>query len=125
MPSLNIVIAQRNPATARELSDQLGVHFTHVSVATSAQELSLIMRRHQPSVAVVGLELITLDEVTALSRIFAGLTIICTHHAPDERMWMAAIRAGAAEFCHPHDLAVILHAAQQASYSHPAWPIAA
>jgi DNA-binding NarL/FixJ family response regulator len=125
MSSLQIVIAQRNPTTARELADKLTIHFTHVGLASSAQELIQIMRHHQPKVVVVGLELFALDEITALSRIFSGLTIVCTHHAPDEHMWMAAIRAGATEFCHPQDFAVILHAAQHAPHTHPKWPVAA
>ncbi len=125
MSSVNIVIAQKNSITAQELARALSVHFSSVSVATSARELEAILRRQQPRVAVVDMELIPLDQLTRLTKVSPGLSIVCTHRVPDEWMWMAALRAGAAEFCHPRDLGVILHVAQRTPATHPHPPIAA
>jgi DNA-binding NtrC family response regulator len=125
MSSVNIVIAQKNSTTAQELARALAVHFSSVSVATSAQELEVILRRRQPRVAVVDMELIPLDQLPKLTKVLPGVSIVCTHRVPDEWMWMAALRAGATEFCHPRDLGVILHVAQRTSAMNPHSPIAA
>jgi hypothetical protein len=55
---------------------------------------------------------VTLVEVNKLARTFDDLVVVCTHRSPDERMWMAALKAGAVEFCHPQDLRSILRAAR-------------
>jgi hypothetical protein len=75
-------------------------------------ELRTMLLRHEARVAVLDLELFTLDDVRNLAQTFEELTVICTHRSPDERMWMDALKAGAAEFCHPQDLRSILRASR-------------
>jgi DNA-binding NtrC family response regulator len=125
MPLPTIVIAQRDPTIAEQLANDLQVHVARVAVTESATEVQTILQRREARVAVLDLEIIDLEEVCRLASIHDDLTIVCTHRAPDERMWMAALRAGAAEFCHPQDVRSILRALrtaskrQTASDSHP------
>ena len=118
MPSPTIVIAQRDSTTAMELANDLHAHFTRVALAGNAMELRTMLQRHEARVAVLDLELVSLEEVRQLARIFDDLTIVCTHRSPDERMWMAALDAGAVEFCHPYDLHSILRASRMAPAQH-------
>jgi len=114
MPSPTVVIAQRSPLIASELSDNLHAHFARVAVAQDARELRALLMRHEARLAVLDLELVSLKDVQNLSNLFGDLVIVCTHRSPDEQMWMAALDAGAAEFCHPCDLRTILQASRLA-----------
>ena len=119
MPSPTIVIAQRDPGIILGLTKDLHTHFPRVAVAQNAKELRELLQRHEARVAVIDLETVDIEEVRKLSALFGDLVIICTHRSPDEQMWMCALNAGAAEFCHPQDVRSILHASRLAP-SHPA-----
>lgn len=118
MPSPTIVIAQNDPTIAMQLANDLHAHFARVAVAANAAELRTMLLRHDARVAVLDLELLNLEDVRQLVRIFDDLTIVCTHRSPDERMWMAAMDAGAIEFCHPLDIRTILRASRMAPKQH-------
>ncbi len=118
MPSPTIVIAQNDPSIAMELANDLQAHFVRIAVARNAEELRTMLLRHDARVAVLDLELLNLTEIRQLARMFNDLTIVCTHRSPDERMWMAALDAGAVEFCHPLDVHSILHASRMAPKQH-------
>ena len=115
MPSPTVVIAQSDPRIAQGLANDLHAHFAKVAVAQSAVELQTLLLRHEAQVAVLDLEIFNLKEVQQLAEKFTGLAIICTHRSPDERLWMAALNAGAVEFCHPQDIHSILRAAHAAA----------
>jgi DNA-binding NtrC family response regulator len=117
-----VVIAQNDPAIAQALANDLHAHFANVGVAKSSVELRTLLQRHEARVAVLDLELVGLDEVHQLAHSFQDLTIVCTHRSPDERMWMAALGAGAVEFCHPQDIRSILRASRTPKHY---WAIAA
>ena len=110
MPSPTVVIAQNDPTIALGLANDLHVHFARVAVAESTVELRTLLARHEAQLAVLDLEAVNVDEVSQLVSTFGDLTIVCTHRSPDERMWMAALNAGAVEFCHPRDIRSILKA---------------
>jgi len=114
MPLPAIVIAQHDPSIAQRLAHELHPHFARVAVTRDAMELHRLLLRHEARVAVLDLELVNLDEVHRLASTFDDLTIVCTHQSPDERMWMAALNAGAAEFCHSQDVRSILRASRVA-----------
>jgi DNA-binding NarL/FixJ family response regulator len=115
MPSSAVVIAQSDPRVAQGLANDLHAHFARVAVAQSAIELHTLLLRHEARVAVLDLELVNMEEVRKLAETFSDLAIVCTHRTPDERMWMAAMNAGALEFCHPQDLHSILRASRTAA----------
>jgi DNA-binding NarL/FixJ family response regulator len=110
MPLPTVVIAQHDQSIAKGLADELDLHFARVVVAESAEELPTLLQRHQARVAVLDTEIVNLNEVRQLAHSFDDLAIVCTHSSPDEKMWMAALTAGAVEFCHPGDLRSILRA---------------
>jgi len=110
MPSPTVVIAQNDPCIAQELEKNLYAHFARVAMAKNAMELHTMLLRNEARVAVLDLELVNLVEVNKLASTFDDLIVVCTHRSPDERMWMAALKAGAVEFCHPQDLRSILRA---------------
>jgi DNA-binding NarL/FixJ family response regulator len=115
MPSPTLVIAQKDPNIALELANDLQAHFACVDVASNAFELRAFLLHHKARVAVLDLELVNLDELRQMTRTFSDLAIVCTHRSPDERMWMAALAAGAVEFCHPGDIRSILRASRNAT----------
>jgi DNA-binding NarL/FixJ family response regulator len=115
MPLSTVVIAQSDPRTAQGIAEDLHAHFAKVAIAQSAVELHDLLLRHEARIAVLDLEIVNLEEVRKLSEAFDGLAIICTHRSPDERLWMAALNAGAIEFCHPLDLHSILRATHSAA----------
>jgi DNA-binding response OmpR family regulator len=119
MPLPTIVIAQRDPAIAQGLANELQAHVARVDVTESATELRTMLLRNEARVAVLDLEIVNLEEVCRLASIHDDLTIVCTHRSPDERMWMAALNAGAVEFCHPRDVRSILRALRMTSKRHP------
>jgi DNA-binding NarL/FixJ family response regulator len=115
MPSPTVIIAQSDPRIAQGLAKDLHAHFSKVAVAQGSTELQTLLLRHEAQVAVLDLEIVNLEEVQQLAETFNGLAIICTHRSPDEQMWMAALNAGAIEFCHPRDLHSILRATHSAA----------
>jgi DNA-binding NarL/FixJ family response regulator len=112
MPLPTVVIAQTEPAIALELANDLHAHFARVAVAESTTELRQLLLHNEARVAVLDLELVSVEEVRQLSHTFGDLTIVCTHRSPDERLWMSALSAGAVEFCHPQDILAILRASR-------------
>jgi DNA-binding NarL/FixJ family response regulator len=115
MLSPSVVIAQSNPTIAQGLATDLHAHFAQVAVAHNPVELRSLLLHHQARVAVIDLELVNLEELQKLAVHFSDLAIVCTHRSPDERMWMAALNAGAVEFCHPQDIHSILRASRTAT----------
>lgn len=119
MPVPSIVITQHDLSMARELAGQLHTHFARVSVAANLSELDLMLQRHQAQFAILDLEMVSLAEIRVLSTAYDDVVLVCTHRSPDERMWMAALGAGADEFCHPRDIRTILAAIRKAQSYRP------
>lgn len=119
MPSSStVVIVQNDPLIAQELAGDLHAHFARVAIAGSTEELRTLLPRHRARVAVIDTEIVNLEEIGQLAGTFRDLVIVATHRSPDERMWMAALNAGAVEFCHPQDLRSILRAARPTTKRH-------
>jgi DNA-binding response OmpR family regulator len=114
MPTPTVVIAQRDPAIATQLANDLHAHFARVAVAQDTKELRILLMRHEARLAVLDLEMVSVQDIQNLCALFGDLVIVCTHRSPDEQMWMASLDAGAVEFCHPLDLRTILQASRLA-----------
>lgn len=114
LPTSTVVIAHYEPKTAEELAHHLRPHSARVIVAENVSNLRPLILHHEARVAVLDLEVVNMEDVRQLARTFCNLAIVCTHRSPDERMWMAALNAGAVEFCHPQDIRSILRAARTA-----------
>ncbi len=110
-----VLMAQNDPAMAQALSNDLHAHFAGVVVAENASEVRpLLLRYPGVRMAVLDLEVVNLEEVRELAQTFRDLIIVCTHRSPDDRMWTAALAAGAVEYCHPDDIRAILRAQRAA-----------
>lgn len=110
-PTATVLMAQSDPAMAQALWNDLHAHFAEVVVAENALEVRTLLLRH-PGVrmAVLDLEVVNLEDVRESAQSFSDLIIVCTHRSPDDRMWTAALAAGAVEYCHPDDIRAILRA---------------
>ncbi len=111
MQSLNVVVASHDTRAASQLATSLNRHFRSVSVAGSLDEVRHAIPRHRAQLAILDLELASLQDVEQLAREFNCTTsIVCTHRIPDEEMWTAALSAGAIDCCPSDDAACILNA---------------
>lgn len=108
LPTATVVIAHNDPGIAQELANDLQPHSAQVIVAENVEKLHTLLLRPEEQVAVLDLDFVNVEEVRQLSSTFCNLTIVCTHPAPNDRMWVAALDAGAVEFCHPDDIRSIL-----------------
>jgi DNA-binding NtrC family response regulator len=109
MQSLSIVIAERDPAIANLLVLSLDRQFRSVELTSSVEELESVIPRRKVDAAVVDLETVPLPEVTRLTRDF-HIAVICTHRIPDEKMWAAALAAGALDVYANRDAEAIARA---------------
>ena len=85
----------------------------------SLDELRQAVPRHRADVAIVDLELASLNDVVQFKREFSATTIVCTHRLADEKMWMDALAAGASDCCYSSDVrAIVLAASNTKPLSH-------
>lgn len=110
MQSLTVVVAHSNPKTADQLTNGLKAHFRRVSLATDANSVREAIERNRAYMAIVDLDIVSLEEVRALCSEYSATGVVCVHRAPDYEIWNAAIGAGALECCHPSDIPSILNA---------------
>jgi DNA-binding NarL/FixJ family response regulator len=111
MKPLNIVVAQHDTFSAEALATSLQHHFHVVALARSLDEVRSAIPKHRADVAVIDLEMTSLNDIDALHREFRGVDIVCTHRLADEHLWTQALAAGATDCCHPSDVRSIVFAA--------------
>lgn len=111
MKPLNVVVAQMDPKKAEAIAASLNNYFRSVSVARSKEELCLAIPRKRAEVAVVDLEMISLEELEQLHRDLPATAIVCTHRIPDEEMWAGAMSAGAADVCENQNVGAVVNSA--------------
>lgn len=113
MKPLSVVVAQSDPKSAQWLAKSLYNHFRVVNVAGTIDELRRTIPRHRADVAIVDLELVGFDDVRQIRLEFPATTVVCTHRLADEKMWTAALAAGAADCCYNSDVRAIVLATIQ------------
>ena len=119
MLPLTAVVVQSDPESAAVLAASLLRHFHTVRIASSLEEVRSAIPRHRAELAIVDLELVGIADVQELRREFASISIVCTHRLADEKMWAAALAAGAIDCCHASDIrGIVLAAMRQPSASH-------
>ena len=123
MLPLTAVVVQSDPEAAAALVRSLLPHFHTVRVASSLEEVRSAIPRHRAEFVIADLELVGVRDVEQLRRDFASLSIVCTHRIPDEKLWAAALDAGALDCCHASDVRSIVLAAMR--YSQASRPGAA
>lgn len=120
MLPLTAVVVQGDPESAAALAASLLHHFHTVRIASSLEEVRAAIPRHRAEFAIVDLELIGIADLQALRRDFASISIVCTHRLADEKLWAAALAAGALDCCHASDVrSIVLAAMRNAQASRP------
>jgi DNA-binding NarL/FixJ family response regulator len=110
MQGLNVVVASNDPRAASQLAASLNPHFRTVSVARSLDEIRHAIPKHRAHLAIVDLEMASVDDIERLIHEFGHTSIVCTHRIPDEEMWASALAAGAIDCCPNDDAACIVRA---------------
>jgi len=110
MQHLSVVIAQKDQAAASQLATTLRGRFRHVAVAHSGTEIHDTILKNRANVAIVDLELLKSYEFKQLCHEFDQTAIVATHRSPDEAMWMACLKNGAADCCQRTDIEGMLRA---------------
>jgi DNA-binding NarL/FixJ family response regulator len=109
MQSITVVVSQADQTTAQRLADRLRAHF-HRVVLSGAEGLPAALESYRASLAILDLNVISLEAVQELSHRFQEVAIVCTHHAPDAEVYLACVQAGAADCCHASDITSIVRA---------------
>jgi DNA-binding NarL/FixJ family response regulator len=112
MLSLNVVLAQHDPAAASTLANNLRGQCRAVTVAEKEQIRQALLKA-RADVAVIDLEMFSLPEVQQLCREFSNISVVCTHRLADEHIWTNVMNAGAADCCLPNDVNGIMFAVRR------------
>jgi DNA-binding NarL/FixJ family response regulator len=110
MQPLNVVVANIDSQAASQLAASLNAYFRIVSVARSLDEVRCAIPKHRAHLAILDLELASVEDVERLAREFNHTGIVCTHRIPDEEMWASALAAGAIDCCASDDAGCIVQA---------------
>lgn len=112
MQPFHVVLLQSDLGTERSLIDPLSNSFHFIHTAKSFSDLRKNITKYNVRLIVVDMEMASLTEIEGLSQTFPELRIICNHRLADEKLWMAAMNAGAADCCRSYDIDGILRAAR-------------
>jgi hypothetical protein len=119
MKPLSVVVGHPDAACAAEIAASLNLHFRTVTLARSLPELREAVLSSRADAVVVDLSLCGIRNVMRLHQEFRGVSIVCTHKHISERLWSAALRAGAVDCCHISDArAIVLSSIWQKPMSH-------
>ena len=113
MQPLDVIVATRDSLAGSELAASLNQHFRSVSVACSLEEARSAIPKHRAQLAIVDLELASVEDVERLAHEFGHTSIVCTHRIPDDEMWAAALAAVAIDCCQNADVSGIVAAASR------------
>ena len=73
MKPLNVVVAQHDSLSAEVLAASLQYHFRVVALARSLDEVRSAIPKHRADVAVIDLEMTSLNDIDALHREFGSV----------------------------------------------------
>ena len=96
----NVVIVESNAKVVKSISS----YFHSISLAHSGKELRERVAKSRPEAVILDMEQSRLSDVRNLREEFPALPILCIHRIPDERLWVAALEAGASDLCSNEDV---------------------
>src|SRR4030088_1441337 len=99
MPAHQVVLLQSDPGTAQSLIVSLCKSFPSIYKARSFDDLKKCMTQNHTQVAILDLALASISDVAHLCHEFPGVGVICNHRLADDEIWLAALKAGAADCC--------------------------
>jgi DNA-binding NarL/FixJ family response regulator len=103
MQPFNVVLLQCDPRVAESMAASLSPSFPSIHSTHSMAKLQSSIALHRPAVAIVDLEMISMNDVERLCHDFSDVKVICTHRLADEEMWTQALTAGAVDVCRAYD----------------------
>lgn len=105
---ISVVVVERDPRLAQSLAGGLASHFHSVQLTRSGEELRERIAKNKPQAVILDIEYSGLSDVQNLHHDFPSLPIVCTHRIPDEKLWIAAMEAGASDVCAADDVQHVL-----------------
>lgn len=115
MHTLTVVVAQSDCIVAEHLAANLHAHFKNVVVARDVDEIRHHVQKDSADLVIMDLEMAELLELRGLMNEFRHISVVCTHHAPDEDMWKRCMEIGALDCCSCCDVQGIIRAARRHS----------
>jgi hypothetical protein len=109
MKPVTVVVAIPDSSTNDALAASLRSHFRVVLPATPDLIRSAIVK-HRADVLLLDLESNTPEAIRSLMSEFGAISVVCIHRLADDRLWSAALSAGALDCCHPSDVRGIVMA---------------
>lgn len=103
MKPVTVVVAIPDSSTNDALTASLRSHFRVVLPATPDHIRTTIVK-HRADVLLVDLESTAPDAIRSLLDDFGAVSVVCIHRLADDRLWSAALSAGALDCCHPSDV---------------------
>lgn len=111
MQPSHVVLLQCDPNITKSMAASLSKSFSLVDATHSIDKLQTSIAKHHPAVAIVDLEMVSINDVRRLCSDFSDVKIICTHRLADDKMWMEALNAGAVDVCPSSDIGCIANSA--------------
>ncbi len=104
----SVVVVEHDASVAKSLAGELSSHFHSITLTRSGEELRERVARNRPQAVILDMEHSPLTDVRNLRQDFPSLPIVCTHRIPDEKLWIAALEAGATDVCRADDVQNVL-----------------
>lgn len=108
---LSVIVLESNSSVGKSLACGLSSHFHSVQLTRSGDELREGVAKSRPTVVILDMECSRLTDIRNLHQDFPSLPIVCTHRVPDEKLWIAALEAGASDVCAAGDVQNVLFSA--------------
>lgn len=105
------VVLESDSRLAQYLASGLSAHFNPIHLTHSGDELREQVAGKRPEVVILDMEYSRLTDVRNLHHDFPSLPIVCTYRIPDEKLWIAAMEAGASDVCPVDDVQNVLSSA--------------
>ena len=105
------VVFQSDPQLAQVFITSLSTAFQSVRSATSLEDARISAIKHRAEALIVDMEAASLDDLQYLSHELPAIRIVCNHRVADEKLWIAALNAGAADCYASSDTKAIMNAA--------------
>jgi|SRR6266478_1416602 len=110
MKPVTVVVAVADSVTNQSLTSSLRSHFRVVLPLPGVDEVRTTVLKHRADVIVADLESMSAGDLAAVLKDFPSLSAVCVHRLADDRLWSAALAAGALDCCHPSDIRGIVMA---------------
>ena len=103
MKPVTVVVALPDPNTSESLTASLRSHFRIVLPVLKVDIRPAILK-NRADVLLLDLESTPVADIRSLLQEFAAISVVCVHRLADDRLWSAALAAGALDCCHPSDI---------------------